>query len=540
MVRYVSGVNCLRLDHALPKLILIGTKETPGLDLGKRIIEHLLNSSVSAPNEARKTVDSMTIAILTHAIQELDPDTDNPVYNHVYLPLGECVLSCVVALLPTAVSRHNSFARPHAISTIIKSNVGDYKAPIVVGLALPHQDKTWKAAGYSVARGVPAYFHKSTEQRGVITTGHATSFEADNVQVVFKEDLTKEQVHLLNCTANGIHLTQRLVDAPPNELNTDTFTEEAKAVAKRCFAHITVIRGEELRQHGFGGLYGVGQAACHPPALVILSHFPNEASKVRKSVALVGKGIVYDTGGLDIKIHGSMVGMKSDMGGAAGLLGGFEAAVLSGIMTTTPLHCILCLAENAVGPLATRPDDVHLLYSGKAVEVNDTDAEGRLALGDGVAYAVRHLNPNVILDMATLTGAQGIATGMRMGAMYTNSDAIEGLAIAAGKESGDLVHPVPYIPEFFRQEYSSAVADMKNYMKNPKNAGVSCAGQFVGNHLGAFLETDYNHVKNGQHNQNIWIHIDMAYPVDYKEDKRATGYGVGFVLSILERLNHPI
>ncbi|OQR91539.1 metalloprotease family M17 [Thraustotheca clavata] len=219
-----------------------------------------------------------------------------------------------------------------------------------------------------------------------------------------------------------------------------------------------------------------------------------------------------------------MVGMKADMGGAAGLLGGFQACVLSGAVKTQPLHCILCLAENAVGPHATRPDDIHTFYSGKTVEVNDTDAEGRLVLADGVAYAVKHLNPSVLLDMATLTGAQGVTTGEHIGALYANTDNIEAIGVSIGKASGDLVHPVPYVPEFFRGEYKSEVADMKNYMKNPKNAGVSCGGQFIGNHLGDF------------ENEGEWMHLDMAFPA-VGSDKRGTGYGVAFVQLLVDHLN---
>jgi probable aminopeptidase NPEPL1 len=272
-----------------------------------------------------------------------------------------------------------------------------------------------------------------------------------------------------------------------------------------------VIQGEQLREQGFGGIYGVGKAASHPPALVVLSHYPAGSDPATaKGVALVGKGIIYDTGGLNIKVGGFMSGMKRDMGGAASLLASFEAAVL---------------AKNTTDK-TPRPDDIHVMYSGKTVEINNTDAEGRLVLGDGVAYAAKHLNPKVIVDMATLTGAQGIATGQRIGAIYTNDEELERLAVVAGKRSGDLVHPMPYAPEFFRAEFKSTVADMKNSVKNRANAQVSCAGQFVGNHLGDYETT------------GKWLHVDMAYPIKTDDDERSTGFGVAFIQSLLQEIDN--
>lgn len=268
----------------------------------------------------------------------------------------------------------------------------------------------------------------------------------------------------------------------------------------------------------------MGKASLHPPALVVLSHFPSNTSESTDgSIVFAGKGIVYDTGGLSIKGKDSMPGMKRDMGGAAAVLGAFEAAVTSGIYSK-PLHAVLCIAENAVSEVATRPDDIHTLYSGRTVEINNTDAEGRLVLGDGVSFAAKNLNPTFIVDIATLTGAQGIATGKYFASLYCNNDELETVAIKAGKFSGDLVHPMPYAPEFFRPEFKSYVADMKNSVKDRANGQVSCAGQFIGNHLGDFE-------KNGK-----WLHIDMASPSYSKADERATGFGVALLCAILLQL----
>jgi probable aminopeptidase NPEPL1 len=164
------------------------------------------------------------------------------------------------------------------------------------------------------------------------------------------------------------------------------------------------------------------------------------------------------------------------------------------------------------------------MYSKKTVEVNNIDAEGRLVLADGCSYAHQHLNPRCIIDMATLTGAQGVATGKRHGAIYTNDEGLELSAVASGKASGDLVHPMPYCPEFFAREFDSDCADMTNSVADRSNAQVSCAAQFVGNHIEGFLD-----------NGGKWLHIDMAYPVHAGE--RATGYGVALLYDLVKSLH---
>lgn len=219
--------------------------------------------------------------------------------------------------------------------------------------------------------------------------------------------LSLEELTTIHQAADATRLAARITDTPTNIMNVDKFIEEACNVAKELdIPEPCIIRGEELRARGMGGLYGVGRAASCPPALVTLSY---AAPAAARTVAWVGKGIVYDTGGLSIKARASMVGMKGDCGGAAAVLGAFALTVKA--KPEFNLHAVLCLAENSVGPNATRPDDVHTLYSGRTVEINNTDAEGRLVLSDGVVYAHRDLKADTIVDVATLTGAQVAAPG---------------------------------------------------------------------------------------------------------------------------------
>ncbi|CAI5737896.1 unnamed protein product [Hyaloperonospora brassicae] len=468
--------------------------------------------------------------LLQYALDTLRPGPDSgATASLLLLPTAAASadpLSLTLHALPTALSRANCPARPHALTSFLKRHTRaivstaspsaptDALSPpvVLVLLVLPTHSATWFAAGAAVARAAPLYAPRSPPPGAL--------------HVLYAAPLTAAQQTLVQHTADGVRLAARLVDAPPNELHVDAFVAEAQAVAARTGARVTLIRGDALRLAGFGGLYGVGKAAAHAPALVCLSHVPPAAAADAPSVAMVGKGIVFDTGGLSLKTGGAMAGMKRDMAGAAALLAAFDAACCARNTTDrVPLHAVLCVAENAVGPLATRVDDVLELYSGKRVEVNNTDAEGRLVLADGVAYAVRHLNPKVVVDMATLTGAQGVATGTRIGAVYSNDAQLEQMAVRAGRASGDLVHPMAYAPELYRDEFESAIADMKNSVKHRANGQVACAGQFIANHLG-----DFEH-------SGKWLHVDMAYPAFTSDDERATGYGVAFMQALLKEID---
>src|SRR5690606_35883375 len=159
----------------------------------------------------------------------------------------------------------------------------------------------------------------------------------------------------------------------------------------------------------------------------------------------VGKGITYDTGGLHLKARGMMESMKSDMGGAAAVLGAFAVLARHGVKGR--LSLVLCLAENAIGPAAYKPDDVLTMHSGKTVEINNPDAEGRLLLADGCSFAARELGADTIVDAATLTGAQAVATGDLHAGVVANDEGLERALVDAGRRTGDLCWPLPFAPE---------------------------------------------------------------------------------------------
>lgn len=405
-----------------------------------------------------------------------------------------------IATLPLKCSRHNTTSRSHAITRLVQNLSVGTDSGLDECVVVICEGRDFYASACAVARAYPSYAKKSNSAKNITVS---VEFMIINETGDFLDDSTEQ---LCVDSTYGLKLCQRIVDTPCNFMNVDHFITEAQAVAYTLNVGIEIIRGEELAQKGFGGIYGVGKGASCPPALMVLKHTPAGASK---TIAWVGKGIVYDTGGLSLKGRFDMLGMKRDCGGAAAILGAFYVAVKGEFSEN--LYAVFCLAENAIGPEAVKPDDIITLYSGKTVEINNTDAEGRLVLADGVAFAHKNLKADIIVDLATLTGAQGIATGKYHASIMSNDEDWENHVRQAGRACGDLVHPVPFCPELHFAEFNSTMADMKNSVKDRCNAQVSCAGLFIFSHIGF----DY---------PGKWIHIDLAYTVAYME--KATGFGV--------------
>jgi len=487
-----------------PTLSVSDPQQHPVLIVGQ--VRHLSQPGVYTKVQ-QKLGGRISEELFNNAISYLHPSPTDTC--SLFLDLAK------IAALPLKSSRHNTNSRSHALTKLVKSNLIGVDESVVVVC----EKADLFASACAVARAFPLYTKKSSQKTQSISV---------NVEFVLIENLNdtllplySDDILCLSDTAHGIRLAAKIVDAPCNEMNVCLFLNEIQTVGTELGITPLIIRGEELKQKGFGGIYGVGKAAVSPPALAVLSWQPDGATE---TVAWVGKGIVFDTGGLSLKGKTAMPGMKRDCGGAAAILGAFYAAVKCGFSQN--LHAVFCLAENAVGPEATRPDDVHVLYSGNSVEINNTDAEGRLVLADGVVYAERDLKATTIVDVATLTGAQGIATGKYHAAILTNNEEMEQLCVEAGKRSGDLVFPVPYAPELHFSEFASAIADMKNSVNDRSNAQVSCAGLFIAANLG------FNY-------PGCWLHVDMAYPVHCGE--RATGYGVALLVTLFGRfMSNPL
>ena len=411
--------------------------------------------------------------------QRLKPNRDNVAVASFITVEGCCVC---LGILPTACARHNTPSKSHGVTTIVESANLRGKTAIVLR---PSKREHVFAQTVAASRPFPLYSRKTNNK---CVPDEPKETETTSVEMIIDHSgVSDEDMDEISDCVKGVRLCQSLVDSPPNELHTDAYVDICRDKVKDL-ANVTfnVIQGQELEERGFGGLWGVGKASEHKPALVILSYSPPNINKDVESMCMVGKGIVYDTGGLSLKSKEGMPNMKTDMGGSAAVLGAFLALAKQPNLTR-PVHALLCISENSCGMYSTRPDDIHTFLSGKTVEINNTDAEGRLVLADGCYYAATTLNPSVIVDIATLTGAQGIATGKRHAAIYCSDEELEHDLVDVGKISGDLTHPLPYCPEFFRKEFASKVADMKNSVANRGNAQSSCAGQFIANHIENYI-----------------------------------------------------
>ena len=309
-----------------------------------------------------------------------------------------------------------------------------------------------------------------------------------------------------------------LVNTPPNLLYPQSFAEQVKATvaASSGSVKVSVLDDKALAKGGFGGIVGVGQGSANPPRIVTMSYSPRGA---RGSVALVGKGITFDSGGLCIKPAASMATMKSDMAGAAAV----AAAVVAAAELELPVAVTgyLCLAENMPGSTAQRPGDVVTMRNTTTVEIIDTDAEGRMVLADGICLAAES-TPDVIVDIATLTGAQMVALGPDVAGFMGNDDAFRTSACEAAARAGEHAWPMP-LPTGLRKGLDSPVADLAH--KADRWGGMLTAGIFLS-----------EFVPEG----TPWAHLDIAGPSFNEKSARGinpkggTGYGVATLVSLIE------
>ena len=417
----------------------------------------------------------------------------------------------VLGVLPDRRSRHNCPARAESVAALVKS--ADLREARVAVIACAEEPEHAPAIASAVGRMLPLYSRTTNAKT------RKPSKKQPHVRFV-ATDLDGVPVKLnkrSRLVVDRARWSARLVDMPAAEMHSSAFVRAARAAAKGI-PHLTVsvISGNDLKQRGLRGLHAVGRTAIHGPRLLLLRYTP---PKARRKVALIGKGILYDTGGLSLKPSVHMAGMKCDMGGAAAVVGATLA--LAEARHKDALICGAALAENAIGPDAYRPDDIIQMHSGRTVEINNTDAEGRLVLADALSYVARRYKPDVLIDMATLTGAALVATGLRHAAVISNRAGLETAAVEAGRTSGDLAFALPFAPEFYQGEFRSKVADMKNSVADRMNAQTSCAAQFI-----------YSHIEDLD---LPWLHVDMAGPA-FREE-RATGYGVALVAALLDGLN---
>lgn len=305
-----------------------------------------------------------------------------------------------------------------------------------------------------------------------------------------------------------------LINMPPNDLNPEAFAAVVQAAGKEHGLKVQVLDVKALEKGGYGGILGVGAGSASGPRLVKLSY---TSSKAKKHLALVGKGITYDSGGISLKPAGHNETMKCDMSGAAAVFAAVVSAARLGLEVNVTGW--LALAENMPSGSATRPGDVLRMYSGKTVEVLNTDAEGRLVLADAL-WAASAEKPDAIVDVATLTGAMMLALGSRTFGIMANDDSFRTAVHEAAEEVGEPAWPMP-LPEHLRKGMDSPTADIANM--GERMGGGLVAGLFLREFVGEGI---------------AWAHLDIAGPAF--NDGGPFGYtpkgGTGSAVRTLVRL----
>ncbi|WP_217252666.1 leucyl aminopeptidase [Streptomyces sp. AC602_WCS936] len=298
----------------------------------------------------------------------------------------------------------------------------------------------------------------------------------------------KAAVERAAAVSEELNRARDLINTPPNDLNPEAFAAVAQAAAKEHGIKVQVLDEKALTKGGYGGILGVGAGSAAGPRLVKLSY---TSAKATKSLAFVGKGITYDSGGISLKPAGHNETMKCDMSGAAAVFAAVVAAARLGLEVNVTGW--LALAENMPSGSATRPGDVLRMYSGKTVEVLNTDAEGRLVLADAL-WAASQEKPDAIIDVATLTGAMMLALGSRTYGIMANDDAFRTAVHEASEEVGEPAWPMP-LPEHLRKGMDSPTADIANM--GERMGGGLVAGLFLREFVGEGI---------------AWAHLDIAGP----------------------------
>lgn len=399
-----------------------------------------------------------------------------------------------------------------AAGTALRSLTGF--ADVALALAGPLDEYAAAAAEGAVFGGYrfEGYRAKPGKTRADAITVHSAQVSADEI----------EHARVLG---DALALVKDLVSVPAEwQSPTDLATSAVDAVAD-LDVNVEVLDEDALAEQGFGGVLGVAQGSARPPRVVRLEYAPADSTS---HIALVGKGITFDTGGLSLKPAASMVGMKFDMAGSATVLAALRA--IAALKLPVRVTAWMCITDNMPSGSATRPGDVLRMLDGQTVEVLNTDAEGRLVLADGLVAASRE-NPDVIFDVATLTGAMIVALGHRHTGVMGDDEAVARYLTAADTV-GELAWPLP-LPDYMEDSLDSPIADMINANMGDRAGGSMFAGLFLQRFIGRTGE--------GEDAPRIpWVHLDIAGSAEHGSspygftDKGATGATVRSLVAFAE------
>jgi leucyl aminopeptidase len=352
--------------------------------------------------------------------------------------------------------------------------------------------------------------YKTKKKDGDDRNGQASA----NITIAFADPAAaRKKWNAREALADGVELARDLVNEPPNVLFPVEFARRASAL-KRLGVAVDVLDVKQMKKLGMGALLGVGQGSVHESRLVVMRW--NGGKRGDKPVAIVGKGVCFDTGGISIKPAAGMEDMKGDMAGAACVVGLMHA--LAARKARANVVGVIGIVENMPDGAAQRPGDIVKSMSGQTIEIINTDAEGRLVLADALWYTKERFKPKFMIDLATLTGAILVSLGQEYGGLFSNDDKLARHLIEAGNETGERVWRLPLGPEYDKM-IDSKFADMKN--TGGRNAGSITAAQF----LERFVD------------KTPWAHLDIAGTgMGAPASDINTSWGPGWGVRLLDRL----
>ena len=331
-----------------------------------------------------------------------------------------------------------------------------------------------------------------------------------SLQLLGLPDALNAELQRAEATCSGVELARQLVAAPPNVATPEHLADTAAAIARDFGLELKVLERSDCEALGMGSYLAVTQGSDLPPKFIHLTYRP--AGSVQRRVALVGKGLTFDSGGYNLKVAGSQIElMKFDMGGSAAVLGAMRA--LAQLRPeAVEVHMIVAACENMINGSAVHPGDIVTASNGKTIEINNTDAEGRLTLADALVYACK-LEPDAVVDLATLTGACVIALGEEIAGLWSNSDGLADALLSAGSAAGESLWRMP-LRSSYKDGLKSGVADLKN--TGPRPGGSITAALFLQDFLSKNM---------------AWAHLDIAGTVWSDKSRAAdpagaTGFGV--------------
>ena len=420
------------------------------------------------------------------------------------------------------VGSHSLLAGDRGLESLRRASAAFVRAAGQGGSAaflLPDTDVDVEAAATAVAEGAALASYRFDAYRSGENPG-----PLDTLTVVgAPSDVSRVAAGVARGTrvAESVALARDLVNEPPSSLTPERFADTfVRRFADVAEVSVEVWDEERIVAERLGGLLGVARGSAQPPRLVKVEYRPVDPVEIDGRVphlALVGKGITFDSGGLSLKTATGMETMKTDMGGAAAVMSAVDAVAALGARIR--VTAITPLTENMPGGSATKPGDVLTTRLGKTIEVLNTDAEGRLVLADGLALAVE-AGPDAIVDVATLTGAAVVALGKEIAGLLGNDDTLIGQVRAAGERAGEALWPLP-LPDDYRSHIESEIADMRN-MGRPGQAGATSAAMLLREFVG----------------EVPWAHLDIAGPARSDENQRyltkgGTGFGVRTLVALI-------